>query len=158
MDKLNNNWKLWYHSINNTDWDKNSYNKIYNIDNLFDYQFMIDNFNQLHYQNGMFFLMKDNILPLWEDPENRNGGCLSFKISSDKVIKEWSNLFLRCITETILNDNNNEINGISISPKKEFNIIKIWFKTSDFDYSNFFNEEKGSTIQLENSLYKNHTF
>jgi hypothetical protein len=158
MDKLNNKWRLWYHSINDTNWDKTSYNNIYDIDNLFDYRFIIDKFNQLHYQNGMFFLMRDNIFPNWEDPDNRNGGCLSFKVSSDKIVNEWNNLFLKCVTDNILKNNHNEINGISISPKKEFNIIKLWFKNHSFNYEDVFYENDNSFILLKDSLFKKHSF
>ena len=102
--------------------------------------------------------MKENIFPNWEDPDNRSGGCLSFKVTSIKVIDEWNTLLLKCITNQILNEHNEEINGISISPKKEFNIVKIWFKNNDFEYKKYFESEKDSLISLENSLYKNHEF
>tara|TARA_B100000686_G_C16805214_1_gene989489 strand:+ start:3487 stop:3960 length:474 start_codon:yes stop_codon:yes gene_type:complete len=153
-----NKWGLWYHSINDTDWGQKSYNSIYTIHNLFDYQYIIDIFKQDHYQNGMFFLMREDIFPNWEDPENRNGGCLSFKIPSDRIVKEWNDLFLKCITENILIDHNKEVNGISISPKKEFNIIKIWFREHTFDYSKAFHNDTNSYIKIENALYKKHSF
>ena len=128
MNQIKEKWILWYHSINDNNWDKNSYQKIHEIKNLYDYQYIHDIFKQDHYQNGMFFCMKKDIFPNWEDPDNRSGGCLSFKVSSTKIIEEWNQLLLQCISENILNGNSEEINGISISPKKEFNIIKIWFK------------------------------
>ena len=31
--------------------------------------------------NCMFFLMKGDIQPRWEDPQNRRGGCFSYKIN-----------------------------------------------------------------------------
>ena len=99
--------------------------------------------------------MKDGIFPNWEDPDNRLGGCLSFKVYSKDIIEEWNNLLLRCITNNILEGNENEINGISISPKKEFNIIKIWFRNDGFDYKKHFTEF-GEYFQLEKSLYKKH--
>ena len=149
MDELNNQWELWYHSITDNNWGKNSYQNISQINNLYDYRYIIDTFEQDHYQNGMFFCMKKDIFPNWEDPDNRSGGCLSFKVSSTKIIEEWNQLLLKCISENILNEQHEEINGISISPKKEFNIIKIWFRNSSFDYHSKFKEE-------ENSLYKKH--
>ena len=63
---------------------------------------------------------------------------------------------LKCITNNILNEKNDEINGISISPKKEFNIIKIWFKDYQFDYQKHFIEEKESLLSLKNSIFKKH--
>jgi len=156
MEKINNKWDIWFHSINDSNWKKDSYQKIFSIENLLDYKYLIDTYQQNHYQNGMFFCMKEDIFPNWEDPDNRNGGCLSFKIPSVKIIEGWNDLLLRCIKEIILEDNNDEINGISISPKKEFNIIKIWFKNHGFKYSQHFYEEENSLIKLDKSLYKKH--
>lgn len=148
-------WVLWYHSINDTQWGKETYKNIYTISSLYDYQYIIDVYKQDHYQNGMFFCMKEGIFPNWEDPDNREGGCLSFKISSKYVLKEWNELLLKCITGHTLSSNNIEINGISISPKKEFNIIKIWFRNNLFEYQKYF-LEYGSNMLLKNSLYKKH--
>ena len=106
MNNLKNNWDLWYHSINDNNWTKNSYKKIYSINSLLDYNYIKNTFQQDHYQNGMFFCMKEDIFPNWEDPDNRNGGCLSFKIPSVKIIQEWNDLLLKCINEIILSDNN----------------------------------------------------
>ena len=50
------------------------------------------------------------------------------------------------------------LNGISIAPKKEFNIIKIWIKNNNLEYKKYFQSEEGSTLSLENSLYKKHEF
>ena len=156
MTDLQTDWVIWYHSITDNNWNKNSYKKVYTIQNLYDYQYLFEVFQQDHYQNGMFFCMKEGIFPNWEDPDNRPGGCLSFKVTSVKILQEWSDLLLKCITNNILNEKNDEINGISISPKKEFNIIKIWFKDYQFDYQKYFIEEKESLLSLKNSIFKKH--
>ena len=156
--KLNTNWCLWYHSINDTNWKNNSYKNIYDIKNVLDIKFLNDTIHKIHLQNSMFFLMREGIFPNWEDPDNRSGGCLSFKVTSIKVMDEWIELLLRCITDNILNEKNEEINGISISPKKEFNIIKIWLRNHGFDYKKHLTIEEPSLINIENSLYKKHEF
>ena len=159
MDQYNtnNNWSLWYHSINDTSWEKSSYTPMIDINNFFDYQFIVDNFKQNHYQNGMFFCMKEDIFPNWEDPNNRMGGCLSFKVYSKNIVNEWNILLLKCITGSIMENKNNTINGISISPKKEFNIVKIWFVDNNEDYKDNF-IEYGNDFNLETSVYKKHEF
>jgi hypothetical protein len=155
MDNYNlkEKWNLWYHSINDNKWSKDSYKEIFKINNLFDYQYIVDTFKQDHYQNGMFFIMKDDIFPNWEDPSNRMGGCLSFKVPSKNIITEWKSLLLHCISDNILTDD--QINGISISPKKEFNIIKLWIKDHDYDYKSNF-RKISENIDINNSLYKKH--
>lgn len=148
-------WVLWFHSINDSKWDKGSYKELFQLKDLCDVYVVIDVFKQNHYQNGMFFLMKEGIFPNWEDPSNRLGGCLSFKISSSNVINEWNNLYLNCILENLLSENNDKINGISISPKKEFNILKLWFSET-IDYKKEFVEKENTEITLSNSIYKKH--
>jgi hypothetical protein len=150
--KLENNWCLWYHSIKDNNWDKKSYQKLLIFRNLFDYKLITDSFEQNYYQNGMFFFMKNDIFPNWEDPNNRLGGCLSFKIPSKDIIETWEFLLLNIINESFFSDDNHIINGISISPKKEFNIIKIWLKDKKYDYHKCFKVNK--FLSLEHSLYK----
>ena len=155
--KTNSKWTLWFHSIKNNEWKKDSYKKIMYISNLYDYYLLKTNFEKQHLQNGMFFIMRDEIFPTWEDPDNRLGGCLSFKIDSYDILDSWNMLLLQLICENITKNLNNfdEINGISIAPKKEFNIIKIWLKNDGIDYKNIIKEIKPFFI-LDKSLYKKH--
>lgn len=155
--KIEDKWNLWYHSLTNDKWTKETYKKIIDINNLLDYYFLRKNFERQHLQNGMFFIMRNNIFPTWEDPDNRLGGCVSFKVYSKDIINAWNNLLLNLITENLTIDINDydEINGISISPKKEFNIIKIWLKNNNENYKNLLNEFKPIFL-LNESLYKKH--
>jgi len=153
--RIENEWELWFHSIKDTKWDKQSYRKIYTIKNYLDFSILDNIFKQNHYQNGMFFIMKSGIFPNWEDPENRLGGCLSFKIISTNVINCWNDILLKCISGNIMKESNNKINGLSISPKKEFNIIKVWFSDKEINYKEKFIEY--SDLNINNSLYKAHS-
>jgi hypothetical protein len=153
---LSEEWNLWFHSIDDKNWKKNSYKKLLTLKSLFDYQLINDTFKKNHYQNGMFFCMRKHIFPNWEDPYNRNGGCLSFKIASNDIIEIWNKILINCVNNCILKDKNEEITGISISPKKEFNIIKIWFVKDtpsiykgDFDINN-------SKLSLDKSVFRAH--
>ena len=58
---LKNEWKLWFHSINDNNWNKSSYKQLFSLKDLFDTNLMMNIFKQNHYQNGMFFLMKEDI-------------------------------------------------------------------------------------------------
>ena len=155
--KINSPWCLWYHSINESKWTKETYKKIININNLLDYHFLKNNFERQHLQNGMFFIMREDIFPTWEDPDNRLGGCVSFKVVSDNILEAWNKLFLYLISENITNEENlyTEINGISIAPKKEFNIIKIWLKNDNFRYKTLIKNIEPH-FHLEDSLYRKH--
>ena len=151
--KLNNKWTLWYHSLKNKNWDNKSYVKVIELNTLLDYKLLEDIMRINHLQNGMFFLMKNDIFPTWEDPKNRMGGCISFKYDNN-ILKEWLKVLLLCITDN-LSDYNKEINGLSISPKKEFNILKVWIKNDSNDYKILIKQYE-PYMKLDKCVYKKH--
>ena len=159
MDKysLNTKWVLWYHSINDTQWNKQSYKNLFTISNLYELKIMNDNLLKNHLQNGMFFIMRDGIFPTWEDPDNREGCCISFKISSHILKDQWNYIVERILTEDILKDTDkvNLLNGISIAPKKEFNIVKIWLRKHDQNYTEWLKEYEPNFTK-EKALIKKH--
>jgi hypothetical protein len=70
--------------------------------------------------------MKNNICPLWEDPNNLNGGCWSYKIHEDQAEKLWNELAGYLVCDQIIN-NPDEAVGLSICLKKNnYSVIKIW--------------------------------
>ena len=150
---LKNKWVLWYHSLKNKSWDNNSYVKVVEIKSLLDYKLLEDIMRINHLQNGMFFLMKNDIFPTWEDPKNRMGGCISFKYDNN-ILNEWLKILLLCITDN-LSDFNKEINGLSMAPKKEFNILKIWIKNDSKDYKTLIKQYE-PFIKLDKCIYKKH--
>mgnify|MGYP003683924103 FL=1 len=153
--KLNNKWVLWFHSLNNPNWDNKSYIKVMEIKTLLDYKLLEDVLRINHLQNGMFFLMKNEIFPTWEDPKNRLGGCISFKYDNN-ILKEWLRTLLFCITNNLFKKNNiDEINGISIAPKKEFNIVKIWIRDDTKDHKKLVREYE-PFIKIDKCIYKKH--
>ena len=79
-------------------------------------------------ENCMLFMMRKGIKPTWEDPKNRNGGCFSYKVTNKNVYKVWKELSYVVVGSTISKQSNfvNNVTGITISPKKNFCIIKIW--------------------------------
>jgi len=154
---LNNKWKLWFHSINNNNWGNDSYSELMTISNLYDLKVLNDTMNNISLQNGMFFIMKEDIFPTWEYPENREGCSISFKVPASLLKNSWDLLVTKTLTGDILKnkDKYNEINGISISPKKEFNILKIWLRNSDKNYETFINEYPPYFIKSK-SVFKKH--
>ena len=142
MYELNTSWILWYHSIKDNSWKKSSYTKFYTFNNLLDYSIFEEIIQTNHLQNGMFFLMREGIFPNWEDPDNSEGCCISFKISGQTIKEEFCKILLFCLTEDILHDPENweELNGFSIAPKKEFNIAKMWMRNKQSKYTSLMKE------------------
>jgi hypothetical protein len=139
---LNTNWCLWYHSINDKQWNKQSYKHIYTLTNLYDIQGLHEVIQKIHLQNGLFFLMREDVFPTWEDPDNREGCCVSYKVPGQILKEQWAAIVDRILTEDILKDKDqwNQVNGLSISPKKEFNIVKIWLRNTIEDYTTLLKE------------------
>jgi hypothetical protein len=89
-------------------------------------------------KNCMLFVMRSGITPMWEDPKNRNGGCFSYKVINKQVHEVWKHLFFLLCGESLCGEKNvnKHVNGITISPKKNFCIIKIWLDTSNYQDPN----------------------
>ena len=129
--KLIDKWDLYYHLPYDKSWDISSYKKIMeNIDSVEKLIAINESLPELVVKHCMLFVMKTGITPMWEDPKNRNGGCFSFKVINKQVYGVWKALFYAICGETLCVDKkyNSVINGITISPKKNFCIIKIWLE------------------------------
>lgn len=123
--EFENKWTLWYHEKNNRNWDKLSYTKIFEIKTIKDLWGVYNNINNFDAQ--LYFLMKNDIFPLWEDTNNRSGGCWNFVIPRGISKDVWKNLSLLLVGLTINKKNSNDgICGISIHPRREETFIKIW--------------------------------
>ena len=125
--KISNIWKIWFHKIDDKKWTIESYKHIATINSLESYLYYYSKIST--FIHGMFFIMKDDIPPLWEDENNINGGIITYKLTKSNSDVIWKKLTSSLIGNT-LTDNMDLINGISISPKINNCIIKIWVNKS----------------------------
>lgn len=157
LHNLNDKWDMYYHLPNNKDWSLDSYSIIHkSIDNMETVIKINDNFNDLVIKNCMLFVMKNGITPMWEDPMNRNGGCFSYKINNKFVVNIWKVLFYLLAGNSIckIPENNKYVNGITISPKKNFCIVKIWFSVSSLQDPEIIQEI--DNLSSQGCLFKRH--
>ena len=126
--ELKNKWTFWVHLPQDVDWSMQSYKKICNFNFVEDTIAITESLPENLIKNCMLFLMKDGISPIWEDTQNRNGGCFSYKISNKHVLTVWKELTYVLVGQSISKDKKfiDGLSGITISPKKNFCIIKIW--------------------------------
>jgi hypothetical protein len=126
--KLSDKWTLWAHLPHDTNWDINSYHDILTFDTVEEGIALCETLPEKLVKNCMLFLMKNNIKPTWEDPGNIKGGSFSFKVGNKIVHDIWNKLFYTTIGLTLSTDIEfmKTVNGITISPKKNFCIVKIW--------------------------------
>ena len=154
--KLNDIWTLWYHLPSDNNWNVDSYKKVIEVSSLEETCDLTKQLNELYITNCMFFFMKNNIFPVWEDQANKNGGCFSFKIQNRQVFDVWNNLIFLILGNTLFDDENHMklVNGITISPKKYFCIIKVWMATCEVDDVNLL--KKNSAVSYDSCIFKKH--
>jgi len=123
---LKNKWILWFHKVNDNNWSIDSYSKVFEIKTYYDIIFILKEIDNI--TAGMFFLMKEGISPIFEDENNINGGYWSLRITKKDSYDFWHKIvYYLCLENITVNDNYNElINGISVSPKINNCIFKIW--------------------------------
>lgn len=129
-------WSVWIHKNSSNDWSLNSYHKVMTIHTIADFWRFINNFDKINYMEYQFFIMRNNITPTWEDPENKNGGAASLiiRISDPNLLKIWEDVCVMTINEQIY-DKMDEINGVSFNLKDDLTVIKIWNKNMNDDIS-----------------------
>jgi len=127
-NNLSDRWTLWAHLPHNTDWSINSYIPIATFTTVENTIAVTETLPSILVENCMLFIMREGIKPTWEDPRNRNGGCFSYKVVNKQVYNVWKDLTYVLVGNTISKQKDfvNSVTGITISPKKNFCIIKVW--------------------------------
>jgi hypothetical protein len=122
-------WDLYYHLPQNKNWDLASYQLIFgDIDTADKLVAIVEGLSQNVMKYCMLFVMRSGITPMWEDPKNRNGGVFSYKVANKFVPDVWRTMFYAMCGETLSSNPKYSplINGITVSHKKSFCIVKIW--------------------------------
>ena len=148
--KFSSSFTLYYHKLFDNDWSLESYKEICSFDNIAKFWILYNNHTCLN--NGMYFLMKKNIKPIYEDKKNKKGGYWSIKINQKDIKNIWLHLVLDFIGCNL--SNKNIINGLSIAYKKKFYIIKIWIKNKKYKDIKNLNIDLDN-ISKTNILYNN---
>ena len=153
---LSDEWSLWAHLPHDTDWSLNSYKSIYDFKTAEEVVVINNTLPQRLVKNCMLFIMRKGITPLWEDPRNRSGGCFSYKVNNKIVHECWKTLTYNLLGESLSSNEKlqEHINGITISPKKNFCIIKIWLGSCEYQDASEINCESG--IDAHGCLFKKH--
>ena len=143
---LKHKWVLWFHKVNDNNWSLDSYSKVIDVKTYYDILFILKDI--VNITSGMFFLMKEGISPIYEDPKNINGGYWSLRITKKDSFDYWDKIIYYICIENLMIDNKYEehLNGISISPKINNCIFKIW----NSDYKNMKTEYLRKDLEFIN--------
>lgn len=133
---LNDTWTLSWHDPNGADWSAESYKTVATLSTVQDFWRVGNTLNVDAWTSGSFFLMREHIAPMWEDPHNEHGGCWSMKVMRHHVADVWTNLMVSVLGETLVMPAHRTgmwsvVNGVSITPKRSFVIIRVWL--SDYE-------------------------
>jgi hypothetical protein len=134
-------WTLYFHDPDDTNWNLNSYVRlgdISTVDDFWDYHGAAAKY----LSRGMFFVMREHVYPCWDDKHNIQGGCISMKVLKDDMQAFWDHLVMHMLgerlfvqpesTQTVDEDTWSVVNGLSVSPKRYFCIVKLWLRTEQF--------------------------
>ena len=134
VHNLKHRWVLWYHKVDTEDWTIGSYRQLIVMETIEDYYKMSNLISNdiKDISAGMFFLMKEGVQPLWEDPSNKNGGYWSFRVLKKHGTEIWQDLTALLMGQTLTYDpfQIDYINGISFSPKISNAIFRIWINNA----------------------------
>jgi len=157
LHSLSDKWVLWAHLPHDTNWSINSYIKIATINSIEEMVELMQCLKETLVKNCMLFYMKEGVKPMWEDAKNIDGGCFSIKINNKVINNRWTDICYSTLGNNISTDYKflSTINGITISPKKSFCIIKIWTSTCDYADASVFNKNLGFID--EGVLFKKHS-
>ena len=138
MTNLLSAWTFWFHQHDTKDWSRESYKKIHKICSAEELWGVYKLLNNSHLSNGIFFLMKNDIFPDWKSPENINGGFWSFKIELNPkknnsvmdILKMW---IAYLVADKLIEETQSDISihGISLSPKNNHFVLKIWIQNKN---------------------------
>lgn len=112
-------WVLYYHDPSDSNWTTSGYKMVCTVTSALQFWY-IQNMLSEHLKHSMWFIMRDGVFPLWDDPENIDGTCVSIKVSLDDAQTYWEELCGKCLCEHMC------VNGISIAPKRGSCVIKFW--------------------------------
>jgi len=124
---LKDTWILWFHRVDSRDYSLESYVRIGDMKTIYHIWAILDSIKPAQWISGMFFFMREGYRPMWEAPENADGGTWSKKVISTDSIRVFIDMALNCASEELLKPEfSNTLVGVSFSPKGPSAIIKIW--------------------------------
>nr|QFG73581.1 MAG: initiation factor 4E [Megaviridae environmental sample] len=160
-NKLHSKWVLWIHARKD-DWSLKGFLRVIEITSIQEYWEFVE---ALQHSDIILYhigLMRDGVTPIWEDPQNVNGGCWSFKVDTAHCFELFIKLGIFMVGENIMwidgENNSDNIMGLCMEPKNNFNyIIQLWNNDRNKCQISYLPQHliKNSNFGLE-TLYRSH--
>ena len=130
--KFQHSWVLWYFDPRNKDWSLSNYKKVADLSTPQQLWTIVSSIPKEAWECGYFFFKRQGFRPIWEVPENENGGSWSKKVKTADIVDIAIELMVYSVSskDGLLVTRPETLVGFSTSPKGEFNVVKIWNTTS----------------------------
>ena len=131
---FNSKWNLYFHNNNNPSWKTQDYELIDSYHSIGEFWRIFNNYHFLDKMNNQVYIMRDGIMPIWEDINNRGGGIYSLKIKfmdknkRNSIGSELMTSICLMLSNECIVCNNKCINGINYAIKNTSILIKLWVK------------------------------
>ena len=99
-----------------------------------------------------FQMFKNPIMPMWEDEYNKNGGKFSIKLRKDYTTIIWEEMIFALISGVLPKEIKDELNGIVVSSRKEFNVLQIWFRNYNSNITGDIEQCIRDLLQIPNEV------
>jgi len=118
--------KLFFRDPDNTrDWTIGSYDIVAEASSEEELCDLVGEFSKV-FKWGSFFLMRDDIPPLWEHPANADGGCVSFTVPITETSTFVAHSVFGMATGEYDLGPGADINGVSVASKKGYSLVRVW--------------------------------
>lgn len=159
---LHSRWHMWYHNTIQKDYSKSSFVDLFPkpIECLEELILLFNSWDEAlpEADKGMFYLMREMksgpIYPCREDPHNQNGGYWTCKIDTENAAEVWKKLCFLMVNENVVEEWQ-KINGVSITPKHGFCLVKIWNRLDDECDTSQLKKYMSNFLDLDKVMYFN---
>ncbi|MHB1952405.1 MAG: eukaryotic translation initiation factor 4E [Sulfobacillus sp.] len=153
---LNDSWVLWYHGQEGN-YSPDSYQRIGGFSTVEQFWTIYNSIGTVSLSRAMFFLMRKNISPTWEDPAHHDGSAWLYRVHKKHADAVWLMLSKLLVGDVLCNVPDS-LTGISISPKHSFVTIRIWNSDSDLVKNPGFKFASAQIpeFSFQNAMYKPH--
>ena len=119
-------WSAYYHEPEDETWTTESYKKLQVCESWESLGALLRELGPHKTTNGLLRVMRGDYSPLWENNGNIYGGTYCLKVRRRSAIEVFQRYLAASILGGCTMDAANTIVGVTISPKKDSCIIKIW--------------------------------
>ena len=123
-------WSFYYHDTQEKKWSLDTFKLIATVKTWSDFWslFRDTEMTEKRILNGMFFLVQSNIPPLWENHNNIRGGSYSLRIGQFDAYLLFLKYSIAAMLGVAVKHDEDKIVCVEMSPKRGFNVLKLWNK------------------------------